>query len=138
MTPKVIVKNGKRYVKIGKKRIKVDSSLTERELIQWMIKHFKPKRRVKKTGKNGKDGKDGWVAPPPSKAIVLPFVPAAAAPSQVRETKEQLEATQKLLKESEDKFKKIAEDAKKANPPAGYIKEGHVRVLARQAQDHVN
>ena len=36
MTPKVIVKNRKRYVKIGKKRIKVDSSLTERELIQWM------------------------------------------------------------------------------------------------------
>jgi len=58
--PKIIVKNGKRYVKVGKKRVKVDSSISERELIQWMIKHFKPKRRVKKSKE-----KDVWKEAPP-------------------------------------------------------------------------
>ena len=113
-TPKVIVRNGKRYVQIGKKFIKVDSSLTERELIKWMIKYFKPKRR--KTSE-GKRMKDVWTEPPLNKATVFQsgtVVLNDMNRAQAREVKDQLEATQKKLKESEDNFKKIAEETKKA------------------------
>jgi len=101
--------------------------LTERELIQWMIKHFKPKRRVKK------NVKDGWVAPAPSKAIVLPAVSVAMDMNRAQ-AREMLEDTKKKLKESEDNIKKIAE----AKAPPGYIKEGDVRAGIARAQDHVN
>ena len=41
--------NGKRYVLLTtKKKIKVKKSISERELIQWIIKHFRPKRKKAK------------------------------------------------------------------------------------------
>ena len=108
MIPKVIVKNGKRYVKIGKKRIKVDSSLSERELIKWMIKYLKPKR-----GKRKKQ-EDTWAAPPPSKTIVLNAMPNIGMLDAQRMQAREIEATQKRIKESEDSFKKIADSVQKS------------------------
>ena len=43
--PKIIIKDGKRYVKLGKKVIKVSQNMSEREFIKWLIEHFKPKKR---------------------------------------------------------------------------------------------
>ena len=48
----VIRKKGKRYVKIGKKQIKVDNAISERELVQWLIKRFHPKRKRRKASKS--------------------------------------------------------------------------------------
>ena len=45
---KIIVKAGKRYVKVGRKLVKISDKISERELIQWLVKHLKPKRRKRK------------------------------------------------------------------------------------------
>ena len=53
--PTIVVRNGKRYVKVKNAKgkttlVSVAKGISERELIQWLIKHFKPKRRkVKKS-----------------------------------------------------------------------------------------
>ena len=56
--PTIVVRNGKRYVKVKNAKgkttlVSVAKGISERELIQWLIKHFKPKRRkVKKSTKS--------------------------------------------------------------------------------------
>ena len=47
--PRIVRKDGKRYVQVGRKRIKVASSITERELLKWIIKYLRPKRRNRKS-----------------------------------------------------------------------------------------
>ena len=41
-------KTGKRYVKIGKKKINIPKDITQRQLIQWLITYLKPKRKKAK------------------------------------------------------------------------------------------
>ena len=56
--PTIVVRNGKRYVKVKNAKgkttlVSVAKGISERELIQWLIKHFKPKRRkMKKSAKS--------------------------------------------------------------------------------------
>ena len=41
-------KDGKRYVLLSKrKRVRVKDNISERQLIQWLVKHLKPKRKKK-------------------------------------------------------------------------------------------
>ena len=45
---KIIVRNGKRFVRVGGKLVKISDKISERELVQWLVKHLiKPKRRKK-------------------------------------------------------------------------------------------
>jgi septal ring factor EnvC (AmiA/AmiB activator) len=54
--PRIVKIGKKRYLQLGKKRIKVASSISERELVKWIIKYLHPKRkrRGKATGSAGK------------------------------------------------------------------------------------
>lgn len=65
LSPRIVTIGNRRYVHVGKKRIKVAKSITERELIMWMIKFFGRKRKSKsKTAKLQSDfatGKPGMV-----------------------------------------------------------------------------
>ena len=114
-TATVVKKNGKRYVKVGKRRIKVASDISERELIQWMIKHFKPKRKQKKP-----KVVDPFTAVPPKVTVFQSGTVAVndANRAALRETKDKLEEVQKKLT--------TIEEEKKALPPPqahGYTPE---------------
>ena len=48
INPKIIVIKGKRYAVIGKRRILIkDNDIGERELIKFLVKHLKPRRKQK-------------------------------------------------------------------------------------------
>lgn len=52
INPKIIVIKGKRYAVIGKRRILIkDNDIGERELIKFLVKHLKPRRKQKTKSK---------------------------------------------------------------------------------------
>ncbi len=51
----IIIKDGVKYVKDGKSRIRVSSKLSERDLLKWIIKHFSRRRKKNPRKKNKED-----------------------------------------------------------------------------------
>lgn len=104
MKPTVIQKKGKTYVKIGRSLIRVDRQISERELIQWMIKQFYGKHghaRVQRKHGRRKQQK---------KIEQIKFIPTGFANDNLRgdlrkldekNTKLEHELTKLQLKESE-------------------------------------
>ena len=97
---KVIKRGTKRYVKIGSKQIKVHKSISERELIQWLIKTFKRKRRTKNTKKDKKDTKFTV-----GKATVTSEANADSVRIAARETKDKLDTIKQELLEAQKELK---------------------------------
>ena len=93
-------KSGNRYIVYGKKRIKVEKDITERELIKFIISHLKPKRRpTQRTVKNLKK----QIANPPPAAYTTSSNPTlentvSNQAVQLVKQKEELEKLKQSLK----------------------------------------
>ena len=96
---KVIKRGKKRYVRIGSKQIKVHKSISERELIQWLIKTFKRKRHTKNTKKDEKD-KDYKPF-----TVVTSEANADSVRIAARETKDKLDTIKQELLEAQKELK---------------------------------
>ncbi len=111
----LIRKNGKRYVKLGKKRIKVDKRISERELIKWMIMHFRPRRKGKKKSK------DEFTLDKTAKPII-PIVGVSSSIGdsvriQAREAKDELDKVKKEVREIQEEVKKELKEQKQLPAP---------------------
>ncbi len=97
--PKIIIKNGRKYVLIGKKKIRVSKSITERELIKFIIKHLHTKRKPRKDIGETR------------KSTAKPGLNESFAYNSINRFKQQLEDKQKELddkqKELNDKNKSL-------------------------------
>ena len=125
MNATVVKKRGTTYVKVGKKLIKVSEKISERELIQWMIKHFH-RRRKRKTSK---------AAP---KATSVPSTSFSSF--KVDENRIEAREALKKLEEANEKLKELKSSSSSSShvaPPGNMISIDQVRYIAKEADKEV-
>ena len=121
MNATVVKKRGTTYVKVGKKLIKVSDKISERELIQWMIKHFH-RRRKRKTSKS------------------VPKKTSVPSASSFRVDENRIEAREALkkLEEANEKLKALkSSSSSHVALPGNMMSIDQVRYIAGEADKEV-
>ncbi len=119
--PKIqIDKKGKRFIRLGKKKVVLSKNVTERELIKFIINRLKPKRKARPAGKA--EGKT-YPSNLPQTGMVSQFYDKIQAQStkvadQIHKVKNELEREIKQIEYNPGK----QDDKMPRNAPIGLLK----------------